>query len=331
MIGCHPTILNVYRLARKYSSHSLPVLITGETGTGKELLARYLHVQSPFGRRPFVTVDCGILSREMARSELFGYVRGAFTGAYSTRSGLIEAASGGTLFLDEIGELDANLQLHLLRLIQEGEFRPVGANQSKRVDFRLIAATNRNLRKRVERGEFREDLYFRLCVVHLHIPPLRERRTDIPILIEHFLREIEIQPKRPFTPEAMSILQNYLWPGNVRELINVVSSTQAISEGELVNQEDLPGYLQARQASPDFFDLPYKEARQCCNRKFDREYMHRALVNSGGNVTQAATKSGIGRQYFQVRMSEHGLKASQYRSRKSPEYLNLQPNGIPPE
>ena len=187
MVGVHPAFGAVRRLARRAGESELPVLVTGESGTGKELIAREVHDRSPRAAAPFVVVDCGILAKEMGRSELFGHVRGAFTGATESRPGLVGVARGGTLFFDEVGELDEPLQRQLLRLIQEGEYRMVGDHRWKRAGVRVVAATNRDLKKGVEAGRFRDDLYFRLRVIQLHLPALRERRSDIPLLIAHFL------------------------------------------------------------------------------------------------------------------------------------------------
>lgn len=315
-VGRHPTVLEVQNLARRAARCHLPVLITGETGTGKELLARTVHVQSPRSDGPFVVVDCGVLSRDVARSELFGHLRGSFTGAFENRCGLVKEARGGTLFLDEVGDLPGDLQPHLLRLLQEGEFRPVGDSRIHRADVRLVAATHRELKQQVLERRFREDLFYRLNVIHLHLPPLRDRRSDIPLLIEHFVAKSQENGLRirPLSPEVWMLLEGYDWPGNVRELAHVISRALLLAEGEQVYPSDLPPHIQASGTSEaDLYELSYKEARRLSLDRFTREYLHRALLRTGGNVSQAARESGIGRQYFQIRMAEHGFRADRYR------------------
>jgi len=317
MVGCHPAILDVQRQARRVARYPLPVLITGETGTGKELLAREIHSGSVRPDAQFVVVDGGTLVREIAGSELFGHVRGAFTGAFASRSGLVAEAEGGTLFLDEVGELDGDLQRHLLRLIQEGEYRPLGESRMRKADVRVVAATNRDLKAMVQEGKFREDLFYRLAVIHLHMPPLRERRSDIPLLAEHFSEQHlgEGMDRRPLTSDAQMALEQYHWPGNVRELSHAIAQALVYSESEQINADDLPSPIlaSARCDERDLYCLPYKEARQCSLEQFNREYVHRALLRTRGNVSLAARDSGIGRQYFQLRMVEQGILADSYR------------------
>lgn len=319
IVGRHPTILEVQRLARQAAKSDLPVLITGETGTGKELLAGAIHVSSSRREGPFAVVDCGILSQEVARSELFGHLRGAFTGATDNRCGVVKHADGGTLLLDEVGDLAPDLQLQLLRFVQEGEFRPIGEARMRSADVRLVAATNRNLNREVLEGRFRQDLFYRLNVLHLHLPPLRDRRSDIPILIQHFKRDCRDKglEDRPFTPDTMRRLVSYPWPGNVRELSHAISTTLLLSDGESVTPKDLPDHIfdEGDDTPDEIFSYPYKEARRRSLKWFTREYLHRALLCASGNVSQAARDSGIGRQYFQVRMAEHGIRASEYRRR----------------
>ena len=314
LIGQHSSLLDVQKRAYRVANSELPVNINGETGTGKELLARYVHGISHRNKGPFVTVDCGILSSEMSRSELFGHVRGAFTGASETRTGLVESAHGGTLFLDEVGELPANLQLQLLRLVQEQEFRRVGEASMRRSDVRLVTATHCNLRKMVRKGTFREDLYYRLNVVPLHLPPLRKRLSDLPLLVTHFYKNMNGYT-RAFSPEVIQRMSRYAWPGNVRELQHEVARLMVMAEGKIIRVSDLHPRIRGAKAEVDVFDLPFKEARQLANSRFMREYLHRALQRTQGNVTQAARECGIGRQYFQLRMSEHGLKSASYKQK----------------
>ena len=230
----------VLRLVEKVGRGRWPILLLGETGTGKEVIARAVHNVNPAG--PFVTIDCSSLVGPLMESELFGHLRGAFTGAVGTKAGLIELANGGTAFLDEIGELPLDLQAKLLRVLQEKEFRPVGSLTPRRSDFRVIAATNRDLAREVERGTFRRDLYYRLNVVNLKLPPLRERKDDIEPLMEHFLSRHQSQHR--FTAEAMDALMAYDWPGNVRELENCIQQMVAINTGPLLHVGDLPSPIQ---------------------------------------------------------------------------------------
>ncbi len=314
LIGRHPSLLEVQKRARRVANSELPVNIGGETGTGKELLARYIHGISHRNRGPFVTVDCGLLSSEMARSELFGYVRGAFTGASNTRPGLVESARGGTLFLDEVGELSPDLQLQFLRLVQEQEFRRLGEASTRRSNVRLITATHRNLRKMVQDGTFRADLFYRLNVVPIYLPPLRKRLSDLPLLVAHFRHQVK-GCTREFSPEAMDRMSRYAWPGNVRELQHEVARLMVMGESEMICVSDLSLSIQGANGENDVFEQPFKEARKAVMRRFIREYLHRALMRTQGNVSQAARQCGIGRQYFQLRMAEHGLKSTFYKKK----------------
>jgi DNA-binding NtrC family response regulator len=227
-------------MVEKLAQGRWPALILGETGTGKEVVARSIHAANPTG--PFVTIDCSSFVGPLMESELFGHAKGSFTGAFAAKIGLIEAANGGTAFFDEIGELPLDLQAKLLRVLQEKEFRPVGSLQTKRSDFRVIAATNRDLAKEVEKGTFRRDLYYRLNVVTVRLAPLRERKEDIPLLIQHFLRKYGVQ--HVFTQEALDALLSYDWPGNVRELENMIQQMVAIHTGPLLHVPDLPSPVQ---------------------------------------------------------------------------------------
>src|SRR5579864_3586643 len=239
LVGQSPRIRQILRLVDKLGHCRWPVLLLGETGTGKEVVARAIHNINPVG--PFVTIDCSSLVGPLMESELFGHVKGAFTGAVGQKIGLIESANGGTAFFDEIGELPLDLQAKLLRVLQEKEFRPVGSLITRRSDFRIIAATNRDLAKEVEKGSFRRDLYFRLNVINIRLAPLRERKEDIPALINHFLTRVG--GNHNITAEAMEVLLSYDWPGNVRELENCVQHMAAINSGPLLHLGDLPSNL----------------------------------------------------------------------------------------
>jgi DNA-binding NtrC family response regulator len=240
LVGQSARTRNVLRLIEKLGRCRWPALLLGETGTGKEVVARSIHNITPAG--PFVTVDCSSMVGPLMESELFGHVKGAFTGAAATKIGLIESAHGGTAFFDEIGELPLDLQAKLLRVLQEKEFRPVGSLATRRSDFRIIAATNRDLVKEVEKGTFRRDLYFRLNVINIRLSPLRERREDIPALIHHFISRVG--SKYSVTGETMEVLLSYDWPGNVRELENCIQHMVAINSGPLLHIADLPSNLQ---------------------------------------------------------------------------------------
>ncbi len=240
LVGQSPRTRQVLRLIEKLGKCRWPALLLGETGTGKEVVARAIHNIGPVG--PFVTVDCSSMVGPLMESELFGHVKGAFTGAATTKIGLIESAHGGTAFFDEIGELPLDLQAKLLRVLQEKEFRPVGSLATRKSDFRIIAATNRDLHKEVDKGTFRRDLYFRLNVINIRLSPLRERREDIPALIHHFLTRVG--GNYTVTAEAMEVLLGYDWPGNVRELENCVQHMVAINSGPLLHLADLPSNLQ---------------------------------------------------------------------------------------
>jgi DNA-binding NtrC family response regulator len=240
LVGQSPRTRQVLRLIDKLGKCRWPALLLGETGTGKEVVARAIHAMTA-SKEPFVTIDCSSMVGPLMESELFGHVKGAFTGAATPKVGLIEAANGGTAFFDEIGELPMDLQAKLLRVLQEKEFRPVGSLITKRSDFRIIAATNRDLAKEVEKGNFRRDLYFRLNVINIRLAPLRERKEDIPALINHFLARIG--GNYNLTAEAMEVLLSYDWPGNVRELENCVQHMAAINSGPLLHLGDLPSNL----------------------------------------------------------------------------------------
>src|SRR5262245_20475119 len=240
LVGHSPRTRQVLRLIEKLGKCRWPALLLGETGTGKELVARAIHNIGPGG--PFVTVDCSSMVGPLMESELFGHTKGSFTGAVNTKIGLIEAANGGTAFFDEIGELPLDLQAKLLRVLQEKEFRPVGSLTTRRSDFRIVAATNRDLQAEVEKGTFRRDLYFRLNVINIRLAPLRERVEDIPSIINHFLRRAGAS--HTVTSEVLEVLLSYDWPGNVRELENCVQHMMAINSGPLLHMGDLPSNLQ---------------------------------------------------------------------------------------
>ncbi|MCX8126817.1 MAG: sigma-54 dependent transcriptional regulator, partial [Dehalococcoidia bacterium] len=277
---------------------------TGESGTGKELIARAIHNLSLRRGKPFVAVSCAALPESLLESELFGHERGAFTGATTQKKGKFEFAHGGTLFLDEIGDISPNVQVHLLRVIEEKEFSRVGGNEPIRVDVRLISATNKDLKKAMEEGKFREDLYYRLNVVGIHLPALRERKEDIPLLAEHFLRKFAMENHKDikdFSPEAREILLKYEWPGNVRELENAVERAVILARGEYITPEELPGI----GTTPVVASLAGKSLREV-----ERECIISTLRQTGGNVSEAARILGITRMTLYNKLREYGLSVN---------------------
>lgn len=295
-------------MTRQIAPTDCNVLITGESGTGKELFAQYLHHHSRRSERPFVAVNCGAFSEELLANELFGHVKGAYTGANADSQGLMAAADGGTLFLDEITEMSPAMQVKLLRAIQEREVLPVGANTPIKVDLRFVAATNRDVPDMVKRGEFRQDLWFRLNVVNLHIPPLSGRREDVPLLAYHFLRKCAARMEKPVTEiaaEAMDILKAYDFPGNVRELENIVERGVAIASGTTIEAAHLPDDL--RELSIRTFRK--KEGRLPSLEEQERDYIRWVLQEAGGNQTLAAQILGIDRVSLWRKLKRYELEA----------------------
>ena len=301
LIGSSPAILEVYKLVARVSSGKSTVLLEGESGTGKELVARAIHTNSPRRGRPFVPVNCAALTETLLESELFGHEKGSFTGAVAAKRGLFEAADEGTLFLDEIGDIGPALQVKLLRVIQEQEVRHVGGTASIKVDVRIVAATNRDLAQMVKEGKFREDLFYRLNVVRIVVPPLRERREDIPMLAHHFLQKASSansQPVRGFVPETMALLERYAWPGNVRELENVVERTVSLAPGPLIMPDDLPETVRKAEAAP----ARGAEALLSLD-EVEKRHLNRVLRETDGNKVRAAKILGIDRRTL-YRMAE---------------------------
>jgi len=293
--------------AKKSAASSSTVLLLGESGVGKELFARAIHNWSARKERPFVAINCVGLSKDLLESELFGYERGAFTGAQQRKKGKIELADGGTVFLDEIGDISEALQTKLLRFLQEREFERVGGTELIRVDVRIIAATNRNLHVAVKEGLFREDLYYRINVVPLSLPPLRERKDDIPELIQFFIRDFSSQSKRNFkalSEHAMERLLAYDWPGNVRELANVIERAIVLGQPPTIQADDLPMELLAlSRQSPANANLSYQETVD----EYRREVIVKALQQANGNRTAAAKQLGLERAYFQKLLKSFGI------------------------
>jgi DNA-binding NtrC family response regulator len=302
---------------------SATVLITGESGTGKELVARAIHAHSLRTNNPFVPIDCSTIPESLIESELFGHLKGSFTGAIRDKKGLVEEADGGTLFLDEIGDLSVAMQVKLLRLLQEGEYKAVGGNTIRKVDIRFIAATNRNLSEQIKKGEFREDLFYRLRVIDIHIPPLRERMEDIPILAGHFVDKYSIiheKKVKGISQQALYHLMLRDWPGNIRELENVIERGVIMAAGDILFEEDLlnndslgPSSLASDQPLEDIFTMPFKQAKDRLIEEFQMQYIARALARHGGNVSQAARDSGVKRQYLHRLMRETNIDSRTFK------------------
>ncbi len=310
LVGTSPAMRVVFTLLERAAAVDDTVLLEGETGTGKELAAEALHEESARSGGPFVVFDCSAVAPTLMESELFGHVRGAFSGAVADREGALEAADGGTLFLDEIGELPVDLQPKLLRALERFEVRRVGSNAPVRVDVRVVAATNRNLAEEVARRAFREDLYYRLAVVRVALPPLRERPEDIPLLVEHFCRQRAQQgrPVVPFGDRVVRGLMGQAWPGNVRELKNAVARAISIGAGA---ESAGPASVPASAAVSGRIDLsvPLKEARDRMCDLFEEQYLRLALTETGGNVSQAARLAGVNRKFIQRAVRRFGLRA----------------------
>jgi DNA-binding NtrC family response regulator len=314
----------VRRLIDKASRNRLPVLLLGESGTGKEVVARAIHEANPEG--DFVPIDCGSLIGTLMESDLFGHVKGAFSGATETKKGLVEMADGGTAFFDEIGDLPLEMQVKLLRLIQEAEFRPVGALQWRRVDIRIIAATHRDLHAEVKSGRFRLDLYYRLNVFSMRLPPLRDRKEDIPLLVKHFLRQVESRrlPSMQVSDEIMDLFQRYEWPGNVRELKHCIDRLCAMQSEGVLEMGDLPTSLLYRRASEGIRQLshalepggvdetlvayrPTSRSPVFSLPDNERETIGRALAATGGERGKAARMLKIGRTTLYRKMKQYGM------------------------
>ncbi len=307
IVGQHPEILRIMETIRKVAPANARVLIMGENGTGKEMVARALHELSPRADEPFVEVNCAAIPEELIESELFGHERGAFTGAVGRRVGKFEMADGGTLFLDEVGDMSLNAQAKVLRVLQESVFERVGGTETMRVDVRVIAATNKDLLKASREGSFREDLFYRLNVVPITVPPLRDRGSDIPLLVDHFLGETarELgQAPRKVSRAAMERLQEYAWPGNVRELRNLVERLVILSAGTTIEVSDLPDLAAAEKSEGRFFDIvTYTEFKDAT----EKEFFDRKLRLYGHNVSKTARRLGMQRSNLYKKLEKYGI------------------------
>jgi len=351
IIGGSAAMREIFAQLEKVAPSDLTVLITGETGTGKEMVARAVHNTSPRKQKPFVVLDCGSIPKELIESTLFGHEKGSFTGAIGQHIGCFEQANGGTIFLDEIGELDITLQPKLLRVLEQREIKRVGGDRTIKVDVRVLAATNRDLREEVNKGNFREDLYFRLSVVHVELPPMRERREDVAALANHFLRDIAQRRgmQMTFGPDAMTAMLGHSWPGNVREMRNVVERAAALSDGPVITRADLvfgremgpsvsashdlakAGVAAAQRAAaqqagvelppgggPAIFDqsllkpgLGFKQAKQTVVDAFEAAYLEALLERNDGNITRSAHEAGLTRYHLRELLKRHGLKGGE--------------------
>ena len=317
LIGSSPAMVNLLSLIDKIADSNAAVLISGESGTGKELLARIIHQKSSRSGRELVTLNCSTIAESLMESELFGHEKGAFTGADKSKTGWFEAADNGTIFLDEIGELSASAQKKLLRLIQFGELAPVGAKTIKRVDVRVITAANRNLAEMVKSGDFREDLYYRINVIELRVPPLRERREDIPALAHYFVQKLAQENHKPvtaLTARALDALVHYSFPGNIRELRNFIHYAVLLCRGNQIDAEDLP--LPLKPESDDCFpeEINFMAAKQKVIETFERAFLIKRLQESKGNITQAATHAGMYKSNFIDKLKQYGIDAQDFKS-----------------
>jgi len=340
MVGGSLAMVRVYETIEKVAQTDVTVLVRGESGTGKELVAKAIHFRSPRANGPFVAVNCAAFSRELVESELFGHEKGSFTGAIARREGKFEAAEGGTLFLDEIGDMNLETQAKLLRVIQEKRFERIGGNQSLSANVRIIAATNQDLEAMVADGRFREDLYYRIKVVEIRVPPLRERREDIPRLVQHFLKEAcdrfgtpQKQLRKQLTPEAMRACVENQWRGNVRSLRSAIEQAVILASGDDITPADLFGGgapESATKPGAEIASMPtgelnsasrphgengsalrFREAKEKFVGEWEREYFVRALRATNGNISRAAEKVGMYRQSFQQKMRELGISVSE--------------------
>jgi two-component system response regulator GlrR len=306
IVGQTPALQALLRRLPMTAQTDATVLLSGESGTGKEVFARRIHELSRRRERRFVAVNCGAISDTLLESELFGYRRGAFTDAHRDTPGLVEEAAGGTLFLDEIGEISPSVQVKLLRFLQSKEFKPLGSPRTERADVRIVTATNRDLRAMVQRGAFREDLYYRLNIIPITIPPLRERKDDIPLLATYFLNQFKrLYDKKAngFSSEVLARLRAHDWPGNVRELENRVQQLVVQSNEEIVHDVELDGVV-----VPSGEGGAFKDAKRRVVLAFEREYAQRALARTGGNLSEAARSAGLDRKSFWLVARRAGIK-----------------------
>jgi len=320
LIGKNFKMQKLYDMISTVSGSEATVLITGETGTGKDLVAQAIHYHSLRKDKRFVKVDCSLLTDTLLESELFGHERGAFTHAVQQRIGRFEYAHGGTIFLDEVGEISPTLQVKLLRVLHDRKFERVGSNKTLEVDVRIIAATNKDLQKEISQGKFREDLYYRLNVVQIALPPLRERRDDVPLLTEHFLKKFRKKLNKEikgFSQEVLTAMMKYDWPGNVRELENIIERSAIMEKGKLISRIDLPNAVVPRKNTPlqvDHIDtsIPFQELKKGLIDHFEREYFKKLLIQCRGNIMRASKCAQMDYKTFYEKMKKHSLRRSDF-------------------
>ncbi len=323
IIGKTEQMQHIVQLITRVAPTPTTVLIRGESGTGKEVVARMIHQQSPWATRPMVTVNCTAFSPTLIESELFGYKKGSFTGATEDRLGLFELANESTIFLDEIGDMPIEMQAKLLRFLQSGEIRAIGDTKVKKVQVRIIAATNRKLEEAITSGQFRTDLFYRLNAFTIVMPPLRERKADIPLLAYHFLKTAQAKVNKrvnKISPPAISALLHYDWPGNLRELENVIERAVVLTNSDEIDIHHLPLVLQPDEASPLLGDTPLKEGlmnlKSAIVDRFEHEAICRYLTESGGNVSRAAQAARVPRRTLQRLIAKHKISTSTFKNNK---------------
>ena len=311
MIGKTDKVQELFKLVKDVAATNTTVLIRGESGTGKELIANAIHYNSTRVKRPFVKVNCGVLAESLLESELFGHVRGAFTGAIKDKIGRFELANGGTLFLDEIGDISLNMQLKLLRVLQEGEFERVGGTETLKVDVRIIAATNKDLERAMDEGKFRQDLYYRLNVIPIEVPPLRERKDDIKYLIYYFMEKFnKIYGKNiaEIDPKAMSLMENYQYPGNIRELENLIERIIVLDKKGNIKTSDLPAYIRAAEVEEVDDDVDLDKGLSYLVENYERKLIVNALEKNGFNKFQTAKQLQMNRSTFLSKLKKYGIQ-----------------------
>ncbi len=301
-----PQMKRVLEIAKRVAPFDTTVLITGDSGVGKEVVAKFIHKNSPRAEKPFISINCAAMPENLLEAELFGYKKGSFSGAYSDKKGIVEEANGGTLFLDEIGDMPLQIQAKILRLLQNKEIKPIGSNKPKKVNVRILCATNRDLKDMVKQGKFREDLLYRINVIHVHIPPLRERKKDILPLATFFIRKTSEKfgvPLKRLSERAKAQLLSYPWPGNVRELENAIERSLILNEGEVIEEI----FLESDIPSADYGSAEIEPYAQAKNR-FEREYLEKLMELSGWNISKASRLSGKTRAEIYRLLKKHGLR-----------------------